>query len=563
MQHKTVPIQGIKTADLPEGTFEGWGAVFDNVDSQGDIIRRGAFTKSLGSGQVTPLIWQHQTGDPRSFVGEVVKAAETAEGLHITGRFDLDTEHGAAAYRAVKARRVTGLSIGYAVRDATKNAAGVTELLDLDLAEISVVTRPANERALIGAVKSAPHLDTLRTRVATAQHQAKQGVTPMTTKTDAVAQRDEHLAKARQIVDVAAELDRELTTEESDLIEKHLTDADQLSKTIEAHTKSADILARLNAMAPRDTDLRPDGASPAPGKPGDGQRLTFGKGMAAGLTAKILGDTGTKALAPSGATVVNQEFKPDPVALGKPALSLLDLLPVVQHTTQEFAYLRQTVRTNNAAVVAAGDVKPTSVYSVERVEDSLDVIAHLSEGVPRYWFADNSSLQQFLANELQYGLQQAVEAMVLDAVDAATPQSQGYDTSPLATLRKAITKLEVAGHTPAAIVVHPEDWEGIELALSSTNAVEHMSLPYDAATRRLFGVPVAVSIAEDEGVAHLFASGAVALDTDTLGVAVQWSENSNADDWSRNLIRARCEGRYATSVYAPLGVVAAAIAGGS
>ena len=36
---------------------------------------------------------------------------------------------------------------------------------------------------------------------------------------------------------------------------------------------------------------------------------------------------------------------------------------------------------------------------------------------------------------------------------------------------------------------------------------------------------------------------------------MQWSENSNATDFSENLIRARCEGRFATSVFSPLGVV--------
>ena len=76
---------------------------------------------------------------------------------------------------------------------------------------------------------------------------------------------------------------------------------------------------------------------------------------------------GKKALAPSGATVVGQEFRPDPVALGQPALSLLDVVPVVQHATPEFAYLRQTVRTNAAAVVPEGSVKPTSVYTVNKV----------------------------------------------------------------------------------------------------------------------------------------------------------------------------------------------------
>jgi hypothetical protein len=78
---------------------------------------------------------------------------------------------------------------------------------------------------------------------------------------------------------------------------------------------------------------------------------------------------------------------------------------------------------------------------------------------------------------------------------------------------------------------------------------------YDAAARRLFGVPVVVSIAQTLGVAHVLATDAVALDTDSSGVQIAWSETSNADDWSKNLIRARCEGRYGTSVFSQLGVV--------
>jgi len=50
---------------------------------------------------------------------------------------------------------------------------------------------------------------------------------------------------------------------------------------------------------------------------------------------------------------------------------------------------------------------------------------------------------------------------------------------------------------------------------------------------------------------------AVVVDTDTQGISVTWTETSNTDDWSKNLIRARCEGRFATSVYSPLGVVTA------
>ncbi len=43
----------------------------------------------------------------------------------------------------------------------------------------------------------------------------------------------------------------------------------------------------------------------------------------------------------------------------------------------------------------------------------------------------------------------------------------------------------------------------------------------------------------------------------TQGVQVQWSETATADSFAKNQIIARCEGRFATSVYSPLGVVTA------
>jgi hypothetical protein len=56
-------------------------------------------------------------------------------------------------------------------------------------------------------------------------------------------------------------------------------------------------------------------------------------------------------------------------------------------------------------------------------------------------------------------------------------------------------------------------------------------------------------------VGHVLATDAVVVDIDSQGAGVQWSENSNADDWSKNLIRARRAGRFATSVYSLLGIV--------
>jgi hypothetical protein len=60
----------------PGGTFTGLASVFDNVDHHGDIVRRGAFAKSLSSGSPIPLLWEHKSDDPRNFVGDVVEATE-------------------------------------------------------------------------------------------------------------------------------------------------------------------------------------------------------------------------------------------------------------------------------------------------------------------------------------------------------------------------------------------------------------------------------------------------------------------------------------------------------
>ena len=94
-----------------------------------------------------------------------------------------------------------------------------------------------------------------------------------------------------------------------------------------------------------------------------------------------------------------------------------------------------------------------ALYSVVRVEQSLAVVAHLSEGIPRYWLLDNSALETFVENELRYGLHVAVEAKVLADVNGTSGiQTQTYGTSVLTTLRKGLTKLEVSGYTASSIV---------------------------------------------------------------------------------------------------------------
>ena len=145
----------LKVDDLSdEGTFTGYGSVFGNADSYGEIVEPGAFTKSLArhaKEKTLPLmLWQHYSDEP---IGVWEGLEEDGKGLKGTGRLVLETKRGAEAYALLKAGAVRGLSIGY--REIRVEPDGNNRRLkELDLYEISIVSFPANRRARIDAVKS-------------------------------------------------------------------------------------------------------------------------------------------------------------------------------------------------------------------------------------------------------------------------------------------------------------------------------------------------------------------------------------------------------------------------
>lgn len=356
------------------------------------------------------------------------------------------------------------------------------------------------------------------------------------------------LDAARAVAEKAKAEGRDFTPAEQKQVDDAIAAAKGYREAEADAARSSDILAQLDAMAAGADSF------------GSEQFLKFSKGWADGAAEKVM-PLGQKALATGNSVFVDVELTTTPIPIGRPATSLLDLLPVVQHDQPAFSYIRQSARTNNAAVVAEGAVKPTSVYTIVKIDNTLSVIAHLSERVPRYWFEDAASLKPFMQEELAYGLRRAVETKVLADINGTSGvQTQSFATSKLATIRKSLTKLEVLGYEASAIVMDPLSFEDIELALTSTTAVEFRGLPFDPVARRLYGVPVSVANVQAADTAHVIAKGAVGVDTDRLGVAIQWSETSDADSFSKNLVLARCEGRFATSVFQPMGVVIADLA---
>jgi HK97 family phage prohead protease len=143
-----------------DGSFAGYGSVFGNTDSYGEIVAPGAFADSLkaiaAAGDPLPALWQHNPDEP---IGGYTALAEDARGLKVEGFLLKDQiVRAGEAYVLMQRRVVKGLSIGYYVlEDSWNEKTGIRTLLKLELVEISIVTFPANAEAQVDSVKSLRH----------------------------------------------------------------------------------------------------------------------------------------------------------------------------------------------------------------------------------------------------------------------------------------------------------------------------------------------------------------------------------------------------------------------
>lgn len=153
--------------DAPEGSFAGYGAVFGNVDSYGDVIEPGAFADTLAQAKtsgVWPTMLAQHGGmglDAASMmpIGIWTAMEEDAIGLKLQGQL-ADTARGREALALLKMQprpAINGLSIGYRTKKfeiGTKPGEPRRKLQKVDLLEVSLVTFPANPQARITDVKS-------------------------------------------------------------------------------------------------------------------------------------------------------------------------------------------------------------------------------------------------------------------------------------------------------------------------------------------------------------------------------------------------------------------------
>lgn len=230
-----------------------------------------------------------------------------------------------------------------------------------------------------------------------------------------------------------------------------------------------------------------------------------------------------------------------------------------------FSFTRQTLRTNNAAVVGDNATKPTSLYEVKAIEDHYRVVAHLSEPVPQRLFDDDGSLGAFLGNEMANGLARAVETQVLNGdgtplADASDTNmtgllntsgllSQAWATDTLTTSRKALTALQSAGVTPTAWVLHPSDAETFDLLRDGTgNGAFLLGGPGANAGLNLWSIPRVTSLAVTPGAAILGDWTGAQLVT-RQGATLHIDTGGGL--FEKNQVRFRMEGRYGIAVKMP------------
>lgn len=153
MFHLTRPFE-VKSLD-EGGKIVGYGSTFGNQDSDGDVIMRGAFAASIKrareTGKYPKMLWQHDT---RAIIGKWTEMSEDERGLKMEGHLILDVQQAREAYALAKAGVLDSLSIGFNIpQDGASMTSGGRIITQADLWEVSLVTFPANEQAMLTSVK--------------------------------------------------------------------------------------------------------------------------------------------------------------------------------------------------------------------------------------------------------------------------------------------------------------------------------------------------------------------------------------------------------------------------
>jgi len=286
------------------------------------------------------------------------------------------------------------------------------------------------------------------------------------------------------------------------------------------------------------------------------------------------GGDGTKAFdVTSGGTATSQFYDPQLRVLPQRRLFVRSLIPVKTGLeTDKFDYLRQTVATHNAAETAAGALKPTSVYSFERIEDRVRTIAHMSEAVDRALMLDVDNLRNWLDGQLRLGLLLREDSQIVNGAGTGENLRGILSTSGILTLArgtdphvdvvlKGIIQLRAQANPvePNGIVMNPLDVQDVLLtrdANGNYQAADSGAVRVDDdGNLTLWGKEVIQSIAIAAGTSLVGDFNQCRI-YDREQARVDWAESgalgaAGVEIFSRNQVVARAEERLGFAVERP------------
>lgn len=138
--------------DEEQGVFSGYASVCGNIDSGGDIMEPGAFTKTIAEGweRVKILALHNDCWLP---IGRPLELREDSNGLFIKAKVS-DTSMGRDIKVLLKDGVLNELSIGYDPVVFDYDESGIRHLREVKLWEVSVVTWAMNPEAVITDYKA-------------------------------------------------------------------------------------------------------------------------------------------------------------------------------------------------------------------------------------------------------------------------------------------------------------------------------------------------------------------------------------------------------------------------
>ncbi len=153
-----VPVEWELSKD-DAGEISGLASVYGNIDVQDDVVMRGAFNNTIAAWKSTrstlPLVLDHQHNTD-GIIGSITTLEDTAKGLKFAAKFSSVAKAQDARTKA-REGHLRGVSIYgpiLAKSFESRNGREVRLLHDVGLVEISLTGFPANNRAMVSAVKA-------------------------------------------------------------------------------------------------------------------------------------------------------------------------------------------------------------------------------------------------------------------------------------------------------------------------------------------------------------------------------------------------------------------------